>query len=96
MDKKLFDELTQSIREAGQIVRGKRKAARKFRVELPDVKTIREKTGLSQARFALLMGVSIKTLQNWEQGRRKPQGSAIALLRIVKNDPRNALKALHA
>ena len=96
MDKKLFDELTQSIHEAGQIVRGKRKASRKFRVELPDVKTIREKTGLSQARFALLMGVSIKTLQNWEQGRRKPHGPAISLLRIVKNDPRNALKALHA
>ena len=96
MDKKLFDELTQSIREAGQIVRGKRKASRRLRVELPDVKTIREKTGLSQARFALLMGVSIKTLQNWEQGRRKPHGPAISLLRIVKNDPRNALKALHA
>lgn len=96
MDKKLFDELTQSIREAGQIVRGKRKAARRFRVELPDVKTIREKTGLSQARFALLMGVSVRTLQNWEQGRRKPHGPAISLLRIVKNDPRNALKALHA
>ena len=96
MDKKLFDELTQSIKEAGQIVRGKRKPARKFRVEPLDVKTVREKTGLSQMRFALLMGVSIKTLQNWEQGRRKPHGPAISLLRIVKNDPRSAVKALHA
>ena len=96
MDKKLFDELTQSIREAGQIVRGKRKPSRRVRVELPDVKTIREKTGLSQARFALLMGVSIRTLQNWEQGRRKPQGPAISLLRIVKHDPRKALRALRA
>ena len=96
MDKKLFDELTQSIKEAGQIVRGKRKPARKFRVEPLDVKTVREKTGLSQMRFALLMGVSIKTLQNWEQGRRKPQGPAVSLLRIVKNDPRSAVKALHA
>ena len=96
MDKKLFDELTQSIHEAGCIVRGKRKASRKFRVEPPDVKTIREKTGLSQPRFALLMGVSVKTLQNWEQGRRKPHGPAVSLLRIVKNDPRNALQALHA
>lgn len=96
MDKKLFDELTLSIKEAGQIARGKRKPARLHRVEPVDVRAVREKTGLSQTRFALLMGVSTKTLQNWEQGRRRPQGPAMSLLRIVKNDPRRALKALHA
>lgn len=96
MDKKLFDELTESIREAGQIARGKRKVAARHRIEALDVKAVREQTGLSQTRFALLMGVSIKTLQNWEQGRRKPHGPAMSLLRIVKNDPRSAMKALHA
>jgi putative transcriptional regulator len=96
VDKKLFEELTQSIKEAGEIVRGKRKPAKKTRVEPLNVKTVREKTGLPQTRFAVLMGVSIKTLQNWEQGRRRPQGPAVSLLRIVKNDPRSALKALHA
>lgn len=96
MDKKLFDELTLSIKEAGQIIRGKRRPARRQRIEPLDVKAVREQTGLSQTRFALLIGVSIKTLQNWEQGRRTPHGPAMSLLRIVKNDPRSAMRALHA
>lgn len=96
MNKKLFDDLVASVKEAGQIKRGKRKATRAYRIEALDVKAIREQTGLTQARFALLVGVSVKTLQNWEQGRRCPRGPAASLLRIVRSDPRIALKALHA
>ena len=61
---------------------------RRFKVELPsDVKTIREHLHLSQSAFAALMGVSVKTLQEWEQGRRKPSGPASALLRIANRHP---------
>lgn len=95
MDKALFEELTESLKEAGRIRRGSQSPARSFAFDALDVKAIRERTGLSQGRFALLMGVSVKTLQNWEQGRRQPQGPAESLLRIVKNDPQGAMKALH-
>ncbi len=57
-------------------------------VELPeDVKAVRAKTGLSQQAFAGVLGVSVRTLQEWEQGRRKPQGPARALLAIASRHP---------
>ena len=61
---------------------------RRIKVDLPsDVKKIREHLHLSQSAFAALMGVSIKTLQEWEQGRRKPSGPASALLRVANRHP---------
>jgi len=95
MNEKLFSELVDSVKEAGAIYSGDKKAARRFKFTPPDVKAIREKTGLSQKRFAIVMGVSVRTLQNWEQGHRTPQGPAASLLRIVDNDPEAALKAIH-
>ena len=63
--------------------KGKRKA-----VQLPpNVKSIREKIGLSQSAFAGLLGVSVRTLQEWEQGRRNPKGPAQALLRVADRHP---------
>jgi DNA-binding transcriptional regulator YiaG len=59
------------------------------------IRAIREQTRLSQSEFANLMRVSVKTLQNWEQDRRRPTGPAAALLRIIAHDPRLALKAIH-
>lgn len=56
-------------------------------VTVPTVGSIREKTGLSQARFAELLGVSLRTLQDWEQGRRAPSGAARTLLRIAARNP---------
>lgn len=56
-------------------------------VNVPDVGEIRKKTGLSQARFAELLGVSVRTLQDWEQGRRAPSGAARTLLLIAERDP---------
>lgn len=96
MEKTLFDDLTQSLKEAVDIAKGKSGPSRRFEVSPPDVRAVREKTGLSQSEFAQLMRVSIKTLQNWEQHRRNPTGPAAALLKIVLTAPDVVLKSLHA
>jgi len=54
---------------------------------VPSVSSIRESTGLSQSRFAQLLGVSVRTLQDWEQGRRAPSGAARTLLLIASKNP---------
>ena len=59
-------------------------------INIPEVASIREKTGLSQARFAELLGVSVRTLQDWEQGRRVPSGAARTLL-VVANKNHHVL-----
>jgi len=56
-------------------------------INVPSVTSIREQTGLSQARFAELLGVSVRTLQEWEQGRRAPSGAARTLLLIAQRNP---------
>jgi putative transcriptional regulator len=60
-------------------------------INVPDVGKIREKTGLSQSRFAALLGVSVRTLQDWEQGRRAPSGAARTLLLVADKNPRALL-----
>ena len=62
-------------------------------INAPDVAKIREKTGLSQSRFASLLGVSVRTLQDWEQGRRAPSGAARTLLLVADKNPRALLDA---
>lgn len=70
----------------------KRGKGRRFEVKLPEnVQAIRERTGLSQSAFAALLGVSTRTLQEWEQGRRQPTGPARALLRVADRHPRALL-----
>ena len=96
MEPKLFAELTKSIRQAGAIERGKRRPSRQFEFTASRLQKVRESAGLSQAQFAGLLGVSVKTLQNWEQTRRAPTGPAKALLRIVEREPEAALRALKA
>jgi len=61
-------------------------------VNIPAVATIRERTGLSQAKFASLLGVSIRTLQEWEQGRRAPSGAARTLLMVAAKNPQALLE----
>ncbi|MCC6298272.1 MAG: helix-turn-helix domain-containing protein [Anaerolineales bacterium] len=87
MKDKLFDELVASVREGGRILRGKAKPARAFVIEPPNVKKIRANYELSQNEFAALMGISVKTLRNWEQGRRAPEGAARVLLQIAAKHP---------
>ena len=96
MNENDFELLCESIRQAGEIRRGVRKPSRTFVIEDPDPKAIRERLGLSQSRFATIIGVSVRTLQNWEQGRRQPEGPAKALLRVVDREPQAVLHALHA
>jgi putative transcriptional regulator len=61
-------------------------------INVPDVAQARRKTGLSQARFAQLLGVSVRTLQDWEQGRRAPSGAARTLLAIAAKNPQALLE----
>ena len=61
-------------------------------VNLPSVAAIRERTGLSQAKFAGLLGVSVRTLQEWEQGRRAPSGAARTLLMVAAKNPQALLE----
>jgi len=87
MKPELFEELLESVREGGAILRGEHEPSRKFTFEELDVRRLRETHGLSQPKFAALMGISVGTLRNWEQGRRKPEGSARVLLRVVQRYP---------
>ena len=87
MNEGLFDELVESVKEGGAILRGDQKPSRRFVIEEPDVKGIRENYNLSQSQFASLFGISIKTLQNWEQGRRSPRGAARVLLQVAARHP---------
>jgi putative transcriptional regulator len=96
MKKEHFDKIVASIKEAGEIKAGRKMPSRFFEIKSPDIKMIREKLNVSQNEFALMIGVSVRTLQNWEQGRREPEGPAKALLRIALKNPNAVLDALHA
>ena len=89
-----FDQLAESVRQAGRIRRGELKASRVTEYRPTDIKAIRMKLGKSQSEFALMIGVSVATLQNWEQGRRNPGGAARALLRVAEYDPKVVADAL--
>lgn len=65
----------------------KRGEGRRFTVEVPPIAATRQKMGVSQAQFATLLGVSRRTLQEWEQGRRKPSGAAQSLLILADKKP---------
>jgi len=94
MKKELFDELLQSVKEAAAIERGKAKPSRTFEVKTAnDVVRVRNKLGLSQNKFARLLGISEDTLQNWEQGRRRPAGPAKVLLKVAARHPEVILEA---
>lgn len=96
MDQNAFDELLNSVVEMEAIRKGKKEASRRFDIPDPDVKAIRERLSVSQDTFAMILGVSKRTVENWEQGRRHPTGPARSLLKIVAADPEYALRALRA
>ena len=88
--KKFQSDLLESVK---QMRRGQ--AARITKVKLPEAAEARARVGLSQQAFALLLGVSARTVQDWEQGRREPTGAAKTLLRVAVSHP-EVLRALHA
>lgn len=95
MKKSELKEMLQGIREAGAYLRGdKSVATRVDRIEPDSVAVVRAKLKLSQAEFARLLGISVNTLQNWEQGRRKPSGAARVLLKIAARHPEAVLEAV--
>ncbi len=95
MKKDMFDKLLESVHEAGQISRRETAPARHVAFDMPDIKALREKTGLSQTKFAVMIGVPVGTLRNWEQCRRKPDATAVALLKALQADTEAVVKALH-
>ena len=89
-----FQELLTSVRQAGQIRRGTRRPSRTTTFRAADIKAVRAKLDVSQPEFALMIGVSVATLRNWEQGRRTPDGPALALLRVAAKNPELVAAAL--
>jgi putative transcriptional regulator len=100
MRKDLFDQLVQSVSEMKAIQAGTQKPARAtrsddlFRSGTIDVAALRARFHLSQAKFAALLGISVDTLQNWEQGRRQPEGPARVLLRVAAAHPEALLSVM--
>jgi putative transcriptional regulator len=94
MKRKDFERLVTSVKQAGAVRRGRLKPGRVTEFHPDDVRATRQKLGKSQEQFALMIGVSVATLQNWEQGRRRPDGPARALLRVAARNPAAVAEAL--
>ena len=87
MSDEMFSELIQSIKEAGLIEKGELPPARVSVIGALDIAAIRNKTHKTQEEFATMLNINIGTLRNWEQGRRKPDGAALSLLKVVSANP---------
>ena len=94
MKTKDFNRLVEGIKQFVKVKNGEMQPSRVFDFTALDVKALRERLHKSQSEFAKMIGVSVSTLQNWEQGRRKPLGPAQALLRVVQKRPKAVLEAL--
>ena len=94
MNRELFEDLKKSIKEAGKIRRGRAKASRAYKYKAVDIRKLRKSVKVSQSEFARMIGVSVDTVQNWEQGRRTPRGPAMALLRVFEENPKVVVNAL--
>jgi putative transcriptional regulator len=87
MKDELFQELLESVKQGAAIMKGTLQPYRSFEFPETEVRALREQYGLSQDKFADLVGISVGTLRNWEQGRRKPEGPARVLLRVASRHP---------
>jgi putative transcriptional regulator len=88
MKDELFQELTESIRDMKAIESGRKKPSRVYKIDKSNpAQAARIRLKLSQEKFAKLLGVSVATLRNWEQGRREPTGAAKVLLRVANEHP---------
>jgi putative transcriptional regulator len=91
MKDELFNELLASLKEGGAILRGEALPSRSFQMDRLDIKNIREGYHLTQSQFAAMLGISVSTLRNWEQGRRVPEGPARVLLEVAAKHPEAVL-----
>ena len=96
MSKKAYNAIREGLEDAiayaeGDKSRGK---ARRVKIEDVDVAKLRRSLKLTQKQFAKIFGVSLATLRNWEQGRRRPEGPAMVLLNVIKREPEAVLRAL--
>ncbi len=96
MSKKAYSAIREGLEDAiayaeGDKSRGK---ARRVKIEDVDVAELRRRLKLTQKQFAKIFGVSLATLRNWEQGRRRPEGPAMVLLNVIKREPEAVLRAL--
>jgi len=91
MNEDLFAELIASVKEGGEILKGIKEPSRSFKFNAFDIKRIRDGYKLTQKEFAALLGISVRTLRNWEQGRRMPEGPAMVLLRVAEKHPEAVL-----
>jgi len=91
-----FKKLMTSVKQAGKIRRGQLRPGRVTTFKPTDVRAIRDQFEVTQAEFAMMIGVSVSTLRNWEQGRRMPDGPARALLKVAAVDPKAVALALSA
>jgi putative transcriptional regulator len=95
MKEELFRQLVTSVREGGGILRGETKPSRSFAMDGPSVKQLRAQYQLSQRNLAALLGISVATLRNWEQGRRVPEGPARILLQVAARHPEAIWDTIH-
>jgi putative transcriptional regulator len=92
---KAFDKIRAGLEDAIALAEGKKTGAVVHTFSAMDVKAIRLKTGLTQDKFSRALHIPIGTLRNWEQGHRRPEGPAVALLKIVDADPAHAIEMLN-
>lgn len=97
MSKEAFEKIKAGLEDAREWSRGDRSRGKANRIEVPevDVRAVRSSLGLSQDSFATAFGVSVGTVRNWEQGRRRPEGPARVLLHVIEREP-DAIKRVLA
>ncbi len=95
MKNEQFQDLLQSVKQGGAILRGDADPSRSFSFEDIDIAAIRAEQELTQEQFADLFGINIRTLRNWEQGRRIPRGPARILLQLISKYPKEVLSVVH-
>ncbi|CAN5713329.1 NadS family protein [soil metagenome] len=93
MKDELFNELVESVKEGGAYLRGEVEPGAIHFAGEPDPREIRARMGLTQEEFAEVLCISVKTLRNWEQGRREPSGPAMRLLQIAAKHPEVLIEA---
>jgi putative transcriptional regulator len=92
--KNVAKEIVASMQWAARHSEGKAKGGRLTVIHVPDVRDIRSKLSLSQSQFAKRFGLNVRTIQDWEQGRKVPDQPARVLLRVIEKSPRTVAKVL--